>query len=75
MYRLALAAPDAKASTGSAGTRLRLEHLTGEKVAPKGPGEEASASELGELRSAKLKQLVPGSARAEFFCSSARARR
>jgi tetratricopeptide (TPR) repeat protein len=68
VYRLALAAPDANASTGSADdTRQRLEHLTGEKVAPKWPGAESSASELGELRSVKLKQLVPGSARAEFF--------
>jgi hypothetical protein len=70
MYRLALATPEAHTSDDAWDeTRHRLEHLTGEK-APTAPGLlrwDSSADELSELRSVKLKRIVPGSASAEFF--------
>jgi len=70
MYRLALAIPEAHAPGGSwEETRHRLEHLTDAK-APTAmglPRGDPSGSELSELRSVKLKRLVPGSATAEFF--------
>jgi tetratricopeptide (TPR) repeat protein len=70
MYRLALATPEAHASGGSWDeTRHRLEHLAGTK-APS-PSDlfrgDPSGSELSQLRSVKIKRLVPGSATAEFF--------
>jgi tetratricopeptide (TPR) repeat protein len=70
MYRLALATPEAHASGGQWDeTRRRLEHLTGEKApaVPELLRGDSSADELTELRTVKLKRLVPGSATAEFF--------
>jgi tetratricopeptide (TPR) repeat protein len=70
MYRLALATPEAHAPGGMLDeTRHRLQHLTGAKAATgidllRG---DPTGSELSQLRSAKLKRLVPGSATAEFF--------
>jgi tetratricopeptide (TPR) repeat protein/transglutaminase-like putative cysteine protease len=69
-YRLVLATPEAH-SPGTAWdeTRHRLEHLNGTKT-PDRPAMFAgdpSATELSQLRSVKLKRLVPGSATAEFF--------
>jgi tetratricopeptide (TPR) repeat protein/transglutaminase-like putative cysteine protease len=69
-YRLALASMGARAF-GDAGdaTRRRLEHLTGRKE-PAGPDLVHGASggdELSQLRTVKLKRLVPGAATAEFF--------
>jgi tetratricopeptide (TPR) repeat protein/transglutaminase-like putative cysteine protease len=70
MYRLALATPEAHPPGGLWDeTRRRLEHLTDAK-APTAmglPRGDPSGSELSELRSVKLKRLVPGSATAEFF--------
>ena len=70
MYRLALATPEAHPPGGLWDeTRRRLEHLTGAK-APAAMDllrGDPSGSELSELRSVKLKRLVPGSATAEFF--------
>jgi tetratricopeptide (TPR) repeat protein len=74
MYRLALVAPELYGGSWDQ-TRHRLEHLTGTK-APATPGascvgfiacHDSSGGELSQLRSAKLKRLVPGSATAEFF--------
>jgi tetratricopeptide (TPR) repeat protein len=70
MYRLALASLGAP-GFGDAGdeTRHRLEHLTGRKE-PAGPDfvhGDSSGAELSQLRTVKLKRLVPGSATAEFF--------
>jgi tetratricopeptide (TPR) repeat protein len=70
MYRLALATPEAHAPGSSWDeTRHRLEHLTGTR-APS-PLDllrvDPSGSELSQLRSVKIKRLVPGSATAEFF--------
>jgi tetratricopeptide (TPR) repeat protein/transglutaminase-like putative cysteine protease len=69
-YRLVLATPEAHSSDAAwEETRHRLEHLTSAKA----PGRmellhiDPSTSELSQLRSAKLKRLVPGSASAEFF--------
>jgi tetratricopeptide (TPR) repeat protein/transglutaminase-like putative cysteine protease len=69
-YRLVLATPEAHSSDATwEETRHRLEHLTSAKA----PGRmellhiDPSASELSQLRSVKLKRLVPGSASAEFF--------
>jgi tetratricopeptide (TPR) repeat protein len=70
MYRLALAALGARAlGDGGEEIRRRLEHLTGTK-APTTLHQlsgDPSGSELSQLRSVKLKQLVPGLATAEFF--------
>ncbi len=68
MYRLALATPDSHGGSWDE-TRHRLEHLTGAKtpVTPDLLHGDPNASELSELRSVKLKRLVPGSATAEFF--------
>ncbi len=68
MYRLALATPDSHGGSWDE-TRHRLEHLTGAKapVAPDRLNPNPNGSELSELRSVKLKRLVPGSATAEFF--------
>jgi len=69
MYRLALAALGARAFGGGEEIRRRLEHLTGTK-APTTVHQlssDPSGSELSQLRSVKLKQLVPGLATAEFF--------
>jgi tetratricopeptide (TPR) repeat protein len=70
MYKLVLATPETQAPDASWDeTRRRLEHLTGEKA----PGpmallrEDPSGAELSELRTVKLKRLVPGSETAEFF--------
>ncbi len=70
MYRLALATPEAHTSGDSwEETRHRLEHLTGEKgPAVSGPLRgDSSADDLAELRTVKLKRLVPGPVTAEFF--------
>jgi tetratricopeptide (TPR) repeat protein len=70
MYRLALAKPEAHGPGGSWDEiRHRLEHLTGAKAPTlmdllRG---DPNGSELSQLRSVKLKRLVPGSATAEFF--------
>ncbi len=70
MYRLALATPEPHAPGGSWDeTRQRLEHLTGAK-APTAMDllrEDPNGNELSQLRSLRLKRLVPGSATAEFF--------
>ena len=70
MYRLALATPEANAPGGSWDeTRHRLEHLTGTK-APTAMDllrGDPNGSELSQLRTIKLKRIVPGSATAEFF--------
>jgi tetratricopeptide (TPR) repeat protein len=67
-YRLALSTPESHSGSWDE-TRHRLEHLTGAK-APTAPDllrGDPNGSELSELRSVKLKRLVPGSATAEFF--------
>ena len=68
MYRLALATPDSHGGSWDE-TRHRLEHLTGAKtpVAPDLLHGNPNGSELSDMRSVKLKRLVPGSATAEFF--------
>ena len=70
MYRLALATPEAPAPGSSWDeTRRRLERLTGAK-APTAMDllrGDPNGNELSQLRSVKLKRLVPGSATAEFF--------
>ena len=70
MYRLALATPEAHAPSGSWDeTRNRLVRLTGAK-APSAMDllrGDPNGNELSELRSVKLKRLIPGSATAEFF--------
>ena len=70
MYRLALATPEAHPPGGSWDeTRRRLERLTGTK-APTAMDllrADPNGNELSQLRSVKLKRLVPGSATAEFF--------
>jgi tetratricopeptide (TPR) repeat protein len=70
MYRLALATLGVRA-LGEAGheTRERLEHLTGKKMttASDFAHPDSTGAELSQLRRAKLKRLVPGSATAEFF--------
>jgi|HubBroStandDraft_1064217.scaffolds.fasta_scaffold05515_3 tetratricopeptide (TPR) repeat protein/transglutaminase-like putative cysteine protease len=70
MYRLALGTPEAKAPGGTwDGTRRRLEHLTGAKspTAMDLLRRDPNGSELSQLRTIKLKRLVPGTATAEFF--------
>ena len=68
MYRMALAIPEVHGDSWDE-ARQHLEHLTGAK-APK-PTDlvhgDPSGSELSELRSVKLKHLVPEQATAEFF--------
>ena len=70
MYRMALATPEAQAPGGSWDeTRHRLEHLTGAK-APTAMDllrGDPNGNELSQLRTVKLKRIVPGSATAEFF--------
>lgn len=70
MYRLALGTPEAHAPGGSWDeTRHRLEHLTGAK-APTAMDllrGDPNGTELSQLRTIKLKRLVPGSATADFF--------
>jgi predicted negative regulator of RcsB-dependent stress response len=68
MYRLALATPLVHGGSRDE-TRHRLQNLTGTKASTaqnmfRG---DSSGSELSQLRSVKLKRLVPGSATAEFF--------
>jgi len=70
MYHLALSTPGSHTPGGSwDDTRHRLEHLTG--AMPPSPMErlhgDPNGAELSELRTVKLKHLVPGSATAEFF--------
>jgi tetratricopeptide (TPR) repeat protein/transglutaminase-like putative cysteine protease len=70
MYGLALATPTAQVPVGFWDeTRHHLEHLTGAK--PSGQTEvlhgDSSGGELSQLRSVKLKRLIPGPATAEFF--------
>lgn len=70
MYRLALATPEAHGPGGSWDeTRRRLEHLTSTKAptAAELLRGDPNGNELSELRSAKLKRIVPGTATAEFF--------
>ncbi len=69
MYRLALAVPQAYPGESRDDTRHRLENLTGEKMptAPDLLHPNSNGSELSELRTVKLKRLVPGTATAEFF--------
>jgi len=66
MYRLALATPW---GGPMADTRHRLDHLTGAKAsaAPELIHGGSEGDELSKLRTVKLKHLVPGSAKAEFF--------
>jgi tetratricopeptide (TPR) repeat protein len=67
MYRLAVAAPDSGGLAKDV-VRQRLDHL-GVK-APTSPLDafrDRSGDELSQLRSVKLKRLIPGSATAEFF--------
>ena len=70
MYRLALATPEGNVQGGQWDeTRSRLAKLTGTK-APTGMEllrDDPNGNELSQLRSVKLKRLVPGSATAEFF--------
>jgi tetratricopeptide (TPR) repeat protein/transglutaminase-like putative cysteine protease len=70
MYHLALGTPEAHAPGGSWDeTRHRLEHLTGRK-APTAMDllrGDPNGAELSQLRTIKLKRIVPGSATAEFF--------
>jgi len=71
MYRLALATPEARGlGSDSDEIRRHLEHL-GEKV-PSNAIEmirtgDRSGDELSQLRTVKLKRIVPGSAKAEYF--------
>ena len=70
MYRLALATPEGN-NPGAEwdDIRQRLEKLTGKK-APTGTEllrADPNGNELSQLRSVKLKRLVPGTATAEFF--------
>jgi len=69
MYRLALAVPQAYPGESRDDTRHRLENLTGAKTstAPDLHHPNSNGSELSELRTVKLKRLVPGTATAEFF--------
>jgi hypothetical protein len=70
IYRLALATPEARIpGPASDETRHRLEHLAGTKLPTRTalPRGDTSGTELSQLRSVKLKRLVPGSATAEFF--------
>ncbi|MGB6630752.1 MAG: DUF3857 domain-containing protein [Terriglobales bacterium] len=70
MYRLALATPEGKAPNGTWDeTRRRLEHLTGAKspTAMELLRGDPNGSELSQMRTVKLKRLVPGTAEAEFF--------
>jgi tetratricopeptide (TPR) repeat protein len=68
MYRLALSTRDSHSGSWDE-TRHRLEHLTGTKepTVPDLLRGDPQGSELSQLRSVKLKRLVPGSATAEFF--------
>jgi len=69
-YRLVLAAPEAHGPGATWDeTRRRLNYLTGGKAptAMELLRGETNGSELSQLRSVKLKRLVPGSATAEFF--------
>ena len=70
MYRLALATPEARGRGGQWDeTRSRLAKLTGTK-APSAMDllrADPNANELSQLRSVKLKRLVPGSATADLF--------
>jgi tetratricopeptide (TPR) repeat protein len=70
MYRLALATPQGNVPGGQWDeTRNRLAKLTGTK-APTGMEllrGDPNGNELSQLRSVKLKRLVPGSATAELF--------
>jgi tetratricopeptide (TPR) repeat protein len=70
MYRLALATPQGNVPGGQWDeTRNRLAKLTGTR-APTGMEllrGDPNGNELSQLRSVKLKRLVPGSATAEFF--------
>ena len=69
MYRLALATPGAYPGDSRDETRHRLEHLTGAH-APAATGlqhGDSGGTELSQLRTVKLKRLVPGTATAEFF--------
>lgn len=70
MYRLALATPQGNVTGGQwDDTRNRLSKLTGTK-APTSMEllrSDPNGNELSQLRSVKLKRLVPGSATAEFF--------
>lgn len=70
MYRLALSTPEGKAPNGTWDeTRHRLERLSGEKASTamdplRG---DSNGTELSQMRTVKLKRLVPGTAEAEFF--------
>jgi Tfp pilus assembly protein PilF len=70
MYRLALGTLEGNNPGGSSDeTRHRLEHLTGAK-APTAMDllrGDPNGAELGQLRTIKLKRIVPGLATAEFF--------
>jgi Tfp pilus assembly protein PilF len=69
MYRLALAASGPHSTdVASEATRRRLAHLSGSKVpAPSAFARDTSFAELSQLRTVKLKRLLPGSESAEFF--------
>jgi tetratricopeptide (TPR) repeat protein len=67
MYRLALATPYGHSGALDQ-TRQRLEHLGVKMSSPTSPvNMDRSADELSQLRSFKLKPLIPGTATAEFF--------
>jgi tetratricopeptide (TPR) repeat protein len=69
-YRLVLAALGSRAYGDSgAETRHRLERLSGSRLPNtlRLPSSDTGGAELSQLRSAKLKRVVAGSASAEFF--------
>ena len=68
MYRLAIGVPGEHAPGGpSDETQRRLEHLTGGKTEMNLLRGYPSGAELSQLRTTKLKRIIPGSASAEFF--------
>jgi Tfp pilus assembly protein PilF len=68
-YRLALSTSDAFAPDGVLNPALQhLEHLAGNRAATNvGFAQNSGAAELSQMRSVKLKRLVPGSESAQFF--------
>jgi uncharacterized protein HemY len=69
MYQLALSTSDALAPDGVSNPALQhLEHLAGNRAATNvGLARHSGAIELSQMRSVKLKRLVPGSESAQFF--------
>ncbi len=68
MYRLALVTSDSHRPSGTwDSSRRRLEHLTGTTLQSPNSVSYSTFAELSQLRTIKLKRLVPGSETAEFF--------